>query len=423
MIFFSQESIGQDEKSSDEIKSYFKEIKTNTNRYKKLWKIDLYGPILLVDPKTRAVYSNFPDSLGVLKQVDGIYSGILPNNINIANTAINWNGKTWAMIMLPLPGNKMERLDLLSHELFHCSQPLLGYKMSNPENNHLDQKDGRVYLRLELEALKMALLAKSKSEIYLNLTNALYFRIHRYSIYPNAKSNENSLELNEGIASYTGIIMSNRDNNQILAYFENKITEFQSYPTFVRSFAYLTTPIYGFLLMKSDKYWNRQIDNNTNLTDFFINSFNLDIPENIGVEIKDLYGYSKINSDETLREEKNKKLISEYKIKFIEQTHLEIRLEKMSVSFDPRNIMPIEGYGTVYPALRISDNWGILTASNGALLSTNWDKVTVSEPTSIDKDKVIGNGWIIELNNGYTIEKNSSDKNFSLINKKSSLNK
>jgi hypothetical protein len=86
----------------------------------------------------------------------------------------------------------------------------------------------------------------------------------------------------------------------------------------------------------------------------------------------------------------------------------------MSISFDPRNIMPIEGYGTVYPTLRVSDNWGILTVTNGALLGTNWDKITVSEPTLIDVDKVAGNGWTIDLNSGYFIEKNSSDNNYYL---------
>jgi hypothetical protein len=407
-------SIGQDKISSDMFRSYFGEIKANTNNYKDLWNIDLYGPILLVDPKSRIVYSNFPDSIGILKQDGEIFSGILPINVNIANTAINWSGKSWAMIMLPLPENKLERLDLLSHELFHRSQPLLGFKMNNPANSHLDQKEGRVSLRLELEALRQALGAKSKSEISRNLTNALYFRNNRYSIYQNAKSSENSLELNEGLATYTGIFMSGRDNNQIVEYFENKITEFQNYPTFVRSFAYLTIPLYGILLSKSDKYWNKQIDNNTNLTDFFIKSFNLSIPENQGVDIINQYGFSKINPDETKREERIKQLTVEYKAKFIEQPHLEIRFEKMSVSFDPRNIMPIEGYGTVYPTLRVSDNWGILTVSNGALLGTNWDKITVCEPTLINKDKVVGNGWTIDLNTGYFVEKNSSDKNYSL---------
>jgi hypothetical protein len=407
-------SVGQDKISSDTISTYFREIKENTNNYKDLWNIDLYGPILLVDSKSRIVYSNIPDSVGILKQDGEIFSGILPNNVNLANTAIDWSGKSWAMIMLPLPEKKPERLDLLSHELFHRSQPVLGFKMNNPANNHLDQKEGRVYLRLELEALRQAFVAKSRSEIIRNLTNALYFRNHRYSVYQNAKSNENSLELNEGLATYTGIFMSGRDDNQKEDYFENKLTDFQNNPTFVRSFAYLTIPLYGTILSKSDKYWNRQIDKNTNLTDFFIKSFNIHIPVNEGVDILNQYGFSEINHDEIKREERIKQLKVEYITKFIEQPHLEIRFEKMSVSFDPRNIMPIEEYGTVYPTLRVSDNWGILTVSNGALLWTNWDKITLSYPTNINKAKVVGDGWTIDLNSGYFVEKNSSDRNYSL---------
>jgi hypothetical protein len=407
-------SIGQDKVSSDLISTYFREIKANTANYKDLWNRDLYGPILLVDPESRRVYSNSPDTSGILKQDGEIFSGVLPNNVNIANTAINWSGKSWAMIMLPLPENKMERLDLLSHELFHRSQPALGFKMDNPANNHLDQKEGRIYLRLELEALRQALVAKSREEQNQNLTDALYFRNHRYSIYQDAKSSENSLELNEGLATYTGIFMSGRDANQLEDYFENQISVFQNYPTFVRSFAYLTIPLYGIILSKSDIYWNKQIDNKTNLTDFFTKALNLTITDDLENETKNLYGFSKVNAEETKREERIKQLISEYKALFIEQPHLEIRFEKMSISFDPRNIMPLEGYGTVYPTMRVSDNWGILTVSSGALLGAKWDKITVSEPTLIENGKVTGNGWTIDLNRGYYVEKNTADKNYSL---------
>lgn len=407
-------SIGQDKISSDTISAYFGEIKANTGNYRSLWNIDLYGPILLVDPKTRVVYSNFPDSTGILKQDGGIITGILPIDINVANTAITWSGRTWAMIMLPLPSAKSERLDLLSHELFHSSQPLLGFKIGNPSNSHLDQKDGRIYLRLELEALQQAVGSESQTEISRHLSNALSFRNHRYAIYKDAKASENSLELNEGLATYTGIFMSGRDDNQIKDYLRNKIVEFQDYPTFVRSFAYLTIPFYGNLLSKYDKYWNHQTDNNTNLTDFFIKSFGLEIPDNPGEEIMVQYGLLTISAEETKREERIRQLISDYKAKFIEQPHLVIRFEKMSVSFDPRNIMPIEGFGTVYPTMRVSDNWGILTVTGGALLGTNWDKITLSEPTLTNGNKVAGDGWTIDLNSGYSIEKSSHDKNYSI---------
>lgn len=351
-------------------------------------------------------------------QQDGnIFTGILPAKINIANTTINWNGKNWAMIMLPLSENKQERLDLLSHELFHRSQSILGFDMKSPENNHLDQKDGRIYLRLELEALRQAIKVKNVTEIKTHLNNALIFRKYRYMLYPDAVLSENLLELNEGIASYTGIVMSNRNDSETEKFFNQKLTEFQNYPTFVRSFAYITTPLYGFILSRTDKYWNKQINRSTNLTDFFIKAFKISIPDDIPVvasSISKLYRSEKIISEETTREQEIKQRIAAYKTKFIESPHLEIYFEKMNISFDPRNIMSLEGLGNVYPTLRVSDNWGILTVTNGALLGTNWDKVTVSEPTGISIDRLTGDGWTLEIEKGYILERNSTNGNYIL---------
>jgi hypothetical protein len=234
----------------------------------------------------------------------------------------------------------------------------------------------------------------------------------RYEIYPDAKSEENSLELNEGLATYTGIAMSGRSSKELNEYFESKLAEFQNNPSFVRSFAYLTIPLYGTILSGSDKYWNKKVDNNTNLGDFFKKSFDLQIPASLADEIKNQYGFAKISTEEAKREEHIRQLIAGYKRVFIERPHLEIRLENMNISFDPRNLMPVEGYGTVYPTLRLSDNWGILTVTEGALLGTNWDRVTVSEPTVISKEKVSGKGWSIDLNKGYVVEKDSSGKNY-----------
>ncbi len=93
----------------DNISTVFDEIETATRKNINLWNKDLYGAILLVDPQTRQLFANELDTAGILKPDESIYTGILPENINIANTAIEWNGKSWAMIMLPLPENKYER--------------------------------------------------------------------------------------------------------------------------------------------------------------------------------------------------------------------------------------------------------------------------------------------------------------------------
>lgn len=222
------------------------------------------------------------------------------------------------------------------------------------------------------------------------------------------------MELNEGLAEYTGTIMSGMSDEETVKHFEQKLIDFQNFPTFVRSFAYVTTPLYGFILERTDKYWNRNITSTTNLTDYFTKAFSLTVPVNLCPDCISQYGSDKIMAEETKREADKVEQIVVFRRTFIEHPHLDVRFEKMNISFDPRNIVPLEGYGTVYPTMRVSDNWGILTVTGGALLGSNWDKVTLSEPTLITSDKVSGNGWVLELNKDYIVEKNSSDGNYHL---------
>lgn len=421
VVLFSHITFGQKSLTlQDSIATYFNEIKVATKKNKQLWGKDLYGRILLVNPATRQLFSNAPDSAGVLKADNKIYSGILPDNVNIANTSIHWNGKDWAMIMLPLPTNKQDRINLLAHELFHKTQPSLGFLLFNTENNHLDQKDGRIYLRLELEALKKAIHSTTITEMKKHLTNALTFRKYRYSIYPRTDTTENLLELNEGIAEYTGEVISDRNKEQAIIHFDQSINNFLSNPTFVRSFAYQTIPVYGYLLHNTQKDWNKQITIKTNLTNYFIEAFNLSLPHDLKKTVETIssqYNGHKIIEEETTREEKTKQLIAEYKNKFIEQPHFEIQFEQMNVSFDPRNIMPIEDKGTVYPNIRVTDKWGILTVERGALMSPDWNKISVTNPIKNDNKNISGDGWTLELKDGYAVIKDEKDGNFKLTKK------
>jgi len=403
--------------AGDSLAVYFREIKDATWAYRGLWNKDLYGPILLVNPGNRQFFSNVPDSAGLLKLKGSVYSCILPENVNIANTSSHWNGKDWAMIKLPLPSNKKERINLMAHELFHVAQPSLGFRLFNVANNHLDQKDGRIYLRLELEALKKAVQCTSSIESKKCLTDAFTFRMYRYSLYPGADSSENLLELNEGIAEYTGLIMSNMSRDDAVKDIVQRMDQFMSFPTFVRSFAYQTTPAYGYLLYANRAGWNREINIHTNLTAYFIQAFNITLPSLLKArveEISDQYNGKLIIAEETEREANSKRLISEYKSKYIELPHLEIRLEKMNIAFDPRNITPVEDKGSFYKNARITDVWGILTISNGALMSPAWDKISVSVPLKVDNKTVSGDGWTLELSEGYKVSKNESTGNFSL---------
>ena len=401
------------------LSEYFKEVSKTTSTHISLWNVDLYGPILLVDPKTRDVFANEKDSSGVLVAESGIFRGKFPNEINIANTSISWNGKRWAMILLPLSANRNERLNLFTHELFHRIQPILELNTINADNNHLDKEHGRLYLRLELEALRQAIQSPSLEGASPHIINAMMFRELRHQMYSDADSTENMLELNEGLAEYTGLVMSGRSEKEIMEHLMKSIRDFQQNKTFVRSFAYQTIPLYGFLTRKFVReFWNRDITRHSNLTSYFMRSFNVKIPIDIETYTSKVwlnYNGAQISKEEKKREEDNAKLINEMTIRFVKNPHLEIPFENMNVSFDPGNLIPLESYGTVYPNLRITDNWGILTVVDGALINADWSKVIVTAPEENNNNLVRGKGWTLELNpDKYIIVHDETSSNYYL---------
>jgi len=404
----------------DNISAIFSEIETLTKKNVNFWNKNLYGAILLIDPESMQIYANEPDSAGILKPDGKIYSGILPDNVNFGNTAMFWSGKTWATLMLPLPENKFERNDLFAHESFHRVQPSLGFISNIPENNHLDDKNARIYLRLELEALKKAIQASSKKEIHQHLTDAMTFRKYRNFLYPNSNETENKLEIMEGLAEFTGLIFSGRDKKQTTEHLVNRINQSFASPTLVRSFAYYTTSVYGYLLYEENRNWNKDISSTTDLADYFIKAFNINVPTDLKIAVEILsgnYNGKTIVQEETAREEEKERKIAEYKQKFIGLPHFELMFEKMSIQFDPRNIMPLENLGMYFPNIRITDSWGILTVENGALIDANWVKISITNPTKTEDKIIIGEGWTLELSDDYIIEKDETSGNSKLIKK------
>lgn len=401
---FSQEK----DSYADSAAVYFSEIKQAAPGLQTIWNHPLDGPLLFVNPQTRQLYANYPDTALGLQGAGPVYTGTLPESSNIANTAMQLGSRRWAMVMLPLPAVKQDRLNLLAHELFHRVQPELGLQGRNRDNNHLDEKDGRIYLRLELAALKAALESATWADVQTHLINAISFRKYRYRLYAGADTVENALELNEGLAEYTGMMGSGRTAAEQLRHFESDLEHFLGNPTFVRSFAYRTIPVYGYLLQRKHPQWNRKVTIHTNLTDYFINTFPISIPVNLEERIPAILKYyngDAVIAAETARAEKKKALIAQYKQTFIVQPHLEITFVKMNVSFNPSNIQPLEDKGTVYPTIRVTDEWGILEAQQGALMSPNWDKITVSAPLKTAGRLVNGEGWTLTLNEGWTIAK------------------
>lgn len=391
------------------IANYFDEVKAllakdNGN----FWGKNIYGPSMIVDRKTRKIWANQNSKSNWLKADGRIFTGSLSEEYTIANKAIDWDGERWSMIMVPLPTTSPERNALIIHESFHREQPALGFKtMIEGDNSHLDTKVGRIYLKLELEALKKALFAEDPGGILHYVQHALWFRKIRHERFAKAFEAESKLEINEGLAEYTGIMLCGRTRKEQIIHLDNVIDQFYNNSTFIRSFAYHTIPAYGFLLSQIKSKWHLQITHDTKLTDFMSEAFKVDYPESLAQKIEMIrssYNYTLIESEEIIREKKIMEIINAYKQRLLADSFLVIPLVNMNISFDPNNILAIGEAGTVYPNITVIDNWGKLEANNGALISNNWDRMNVSKPVSITDSLVSGDGWSLKLNKQWRVE-------------------
>ena len=378
----------------------------------KFWGKGLYGPMIFVEPKTRLFYSNENNSTNEFEKFGIIYRDTLHKDLNIANTAIDWNDKRWSMVMLPLPKDQISTNNLIIHELFHRLQPQIGFEnLQEMDNGHLDTYEGRLFLKLELQALEKALSTNDSIERLEHIQNALTFRNKRYKS-TDIKKAENSLELNEGLAEYTAIMLSGRKADEMKTHLSKSKTDFYTNPSFVRSFAYQTIPYYGYLLFFKKSNWHREMTKETNLTDYFNNAFNVKIPKKESIEniVKEFdYNFQQIQKEEAEREKLRIEKIVNLKAQFLEKPALVISFQNMNISFDPRNLIPIEDFGTVYPNCRVTDNWGVLEVENGALLASDWSKITVTAPTNISDKIVSGDGWKLELNANWKVVKNGNE--------------
>ena len=423
IYLFSCSQKGQNNKltSKDNIKQAETALTELENALKKddgqLWNHKLNGPILLINRDNRTVIANEQNEQGTFAKQGDLYIGKFPGNMNIANTAVDWNNKRWTMVALPLPKTKESRLNLLIHESFHAIQPLIGFDSINTiQSIHLDSEAGRVYLKLELEALKKA-LDSDNPEIHIK--NALLIRQYRYQLFPEAKKAENSLELLEGLAEFTGSTLCGKTNDELQNHYISQINWFYTMPTYVRSFAYFTIPVYGYFMRQKDKEWNLKINKKTNLTDFIVHFYKVNDSNLTQMQIEatgKLYKIDSILTIENKREQLRITKINKFKAKFLSEHVFSIDLEKMSIGFNPQNLVPLDTLGTVYPNLRITDIWGVLEVDScGALLSMDYKKVTITYPEQITDTLITGKGWKLKLNKSWKPNKNKG--RYSLIKK------
>ncbi|HEX7332120.1 MAG TPA: hypothetical protein VF290_11520 [Pyrinomonadaceae bacterium] len=389
---------------------YFAQLKQTSERDGgKTWGLPLYGPIILVDPSSRDVVANQADRENKLASRDGVFVGKLPNEINPANTAFDWAGVHWTMVMWPVSEFRQPRERLLLHECFHRLQQQLKLPARDAVNTHLDTLNGRIWLQMEWRALERALRQTGPAR-KAAIADAMLFRNYRRSLFPGSANNENALELNEGLAEFTGVKLSSADPQETALRANLILRQGRNNPTFARSFAYVSGPAYGALLDLGGKPWRGRLNQVADLGVLLQLQYNVRIlpSEAAARSALSRYDGEEIVTVETEQEQKRVQQTAAARKKFLDGPVLILPLSpEVNYSFNPNNVVAIDGSNSVYPTLRMVDNWGVLTVSNGAWLERaptgHIASARVQAPQDVSARPLKGDGWSLELANGWEV--------------------
>ena len=389
---------------------YFRQLKQTSDRDGgKTWGLGLYGPIMFVDPRSGNVVANQADLEHRLTAQGEVFVGKLPGEISPANTATDWAGVHWTMVMWPVSEFRQPRERLLLHECFHRLQEKLGLPARDAVNAHLDTLNGRIWIQMEWRALERALRQIGPAR-KAAIADALLFRSYRRSLFPDSAKNENALELNEGLAEYTGVKLSSADLEETAVRADIILRQARNNPTFARSFAYVSGPAYGALLDLSGKPWRVSVKPSTDLGSLLQQQYGIriDASEAAARAAASRYEGEEIITIETQQEHTRQQEIAESKKKFLDGPVLMLSLSSdVKYSYDPNNVIAIDASNTVYPTMRMVDAWGVLTVTNGAWLERDASghiiRARVPAPSDLSARPLKGEGWSLELANGYEV--------------------
>jgi hypothetical protein len=328
-----------------------------------LWGRSLCGPLILVDPKSRFAVANQADGAGVLRAGDGVFAGTLPAGVVVANTATEWSGTLWTMVMWPSIGPRpAQQRRLLMHESFHRIQADLGFPLTNANNPHLDSLEGRYLFLLELRALAAALRAEDPRSA---IADAVAFRARRRSLFDGAAALERALENNEGLAEYTGYALRGTSDEETRLALARRLDAVDRESSFVRGFAYFTGPAYGLLLDATRPGWRRSYEATSDLGATLAGAAAAATSADAAARAR-AYDDGTLRASEEERARRQAERVAAYRARLVDGPVLAIPLEAAGYGFDPDRVVAMGDAGSVHPSLEVSGPWGTIRSEEGA---------------------------------------------------------
>jgi len=385
---------------------YFKAVEEICNKDNgELWGENLYGPVMYVDGRSRALYANMPDREGLLKEKEGIYTGILPKERLITNNVIEFGGLKYAMVPLPETEDRYKMITRTVHSLFHSFQDMHGLKPSPFSTRHLNDRNARFYLKLEWKALTYAIGSSGEARNQA-IRDALVFRGARRELFPEAVADENKFEIYEGLTTFTYIKLCTSGTEELKSRILEYLDRIYQNNSYAWGYGFVHGALYATLL--DDKGFDfRQIQQSDfDLGKATLEAYGVTLPvvcRDVAGSLALSYDIEAIKAEEGEREttinENNHHIVTKYN----EKPVVTITMESPNFSFEPEDIHFLDTLGTLYRRLRVSDNWGRLAVDEGgALIANDLHTLRVSAKNfQVERNHISGAGWHLVLNDGW----------------------
>jgi len=392
----------------EKAKMYFKKIEDICNKDNgRLWGKNLHGPIMFVDRSTRKITASQPDDSGILKEKEGIYTGFYPRELIINNIAITFGGTLFALSPLPGEEDEYRIVSRAIHSLFHRYQETIGYTTSAYNTMNMDEKNARLWIKLEWKALRKAINSAGEEQ-QVAIRDALIFRGSNRELYQKFADDETRFENSEGLATFTYILLcTSTPEDYKRRLFENleRVYSLQSY---ARSYGFIHGALYATLLYQKGYDFSTIRSENTDLGNLVKELYNIQLPvicRDVAGSLAVNYGIETIYKEEEKRDLDIKGRIQKEVGDFTEKPVVFLELESPYFDFEPEDIRSLDTLGTLYRTIRVSDNWGKLTVDRGGCLISNNMKILriTAKGINEEKNRITGEGWHLILKNGWRL--------------------
>ena len=392
----------------DKASRYFKEIEEICNRDSgRLWGKNLYGPLMYVERGSRRIVANQTDNEGLLKSKDGIYTGLYPKELILSNAPVKFGGTQFAMVPLPPEEDEYRIKTRAIHSLFHRFQENEGVTGSSFNANNMDEKEARLWIKLEWKALRKA-INTGGDERQLAVRDALIFRGSNRELYHKYAGDENKFETYEGLATFTYTLLCTNSREEFKSRLFENLDRVYSMQSYARSYGFIHGALYAFLLYDKGYDVKNIKTDNFDLGNAVKELYNIELPSicrDVAGSLAVNYDIATVNIEEEKRDADIRESVHRQTSLFTERPVVFLELESPYFDFEPEDVHSLDTLGTLYNSLRVSDNWGKLTVEKGGCLVSNNLKFLriTAKAFKADKSHISGEGWHLILNSDWEL--------------------